>query len=69
MVKIEELIATTDELMEQIVLAEKPNANVFKEDGEKLRVKKQYGELRTRIFDILNNNLNGGRAYKIKEKV
>jgi hypothetical protein len=67
MVKLEQLIDTTDELMEQLVLAKKPNAKVYQEDGDQLRVKKQYRELRTRVFTILNNNLNGGRAYKLKE--
>lgn len=68
MVKVKELIQTTDELMEQIVLTQHPNADIYKDDKDgELRIKKRYGELRTQIFSILNNNLNGGKTYNLKE--
>lgn len=61
MVKTEKLIEITDELVEQIVLAFHPNVNVYKEDeAGQLRMKKKYGEVRQRIYTILDNDLNGG---------
>ncbi len=61
MVKTKTLIETTDELMEQIVLTFFPERDIYKDmpDGS-LRIKKRYGELRVEIYEILNNNLNGG---------
>jgi hypothetical protein len=73
MVKLKELIETSDEIMEQIVLTDHPNADIYKDmpDGQ-LRIKKRYGDLRVQIFTIMNNNFNGGKAYdlptEIKEK-
>lgn len=67
-VKVGQLVELTDELMEQIVLTFYPERDIYKEgkDGE-LRVKTKYGEVRSRIFDILNSNLNDGKVYKLKE--
>lgn len=67
-VKVGQLVELTDELMEQIVLTFYPERDIYKEDKDgQLRVKKRYGEVRSRIFDILNSNLNDGQVYKIKE--
>lgn len=70
MVKLKELIETTDEVMEQIVLTQHPDADIYKDtaDGQ-LQIKKRYGGLRVQIFTIMNNNFNGGKAYELKESV
>jgi plastocyanin domain-containing protein len=61
MVKTQKLVEITDELMEQVVKTFYPEKDIYKEDKDgQLRVKKQYGEVRTRIFTILKNDLNGG---------
>lgn len=59
MVKTKKLIELTDELMEQIVLTFYPEADLYKDTEDGLRVKKKYGEIRERIYTILNNDLNG----------
>ena len=70
MVKLQELIETSDEIMEQIVLHDNPNVDIYKDspDGQ-LQIKKRYGGLRVQIFTIMNNNLNGGKAYDIPEEI
>lgn len=69
MVKVGQLIELTDELMEQIVLTFYPERDIYKEDKEgTLRIKEQYGDMRSRIFNILNCNLNEGKVYEVKEK-
>lgn len=61
MVKLQKLVEITDELMEQIVMTFYPETSVYKEDKDgQLRVKKKYGEVRQRIYTILQNDLNGG---------
>lgn len=54
------LSVTADELTEQIVLFFDQDAVVFAEtkDGE-LEIKRKYEDIRNRIYDILDNNLNG----------
>lgn len=63
MVETKELIEITDELLEQIVMTLYPDKDIYKEtpDGE-LRIKKKYGEVRVRIYNILDTNLNGAKA-------
>lgn len=50
-----------DELTEQIVLSFDQDAVVFAEtkDGD-LEIKRKYEDIRCRIYDILDNNLNEG---------
>lgn len=59
MVAEKKLIEISDELMEQVVLTFYPERDLYKNmpDG-KLRVKKRYGEVRVRIYEVLKNNLN-----------
>lgn len=68
MVATQKLIELTDELMEQIVLTFYPESDLYKDVDGKLRVKKRYGEVRTRIYDILNNDLNGGRSETLHDR-
>lgn len=51
---------TADELTEQIVLFFDQDAVVFAEtkDGD-LEIKRKYEDIRNRVYDILDNNLNG----------
>lgn len=58
-IKVGQLVELTDELMEQIVLTFYPERDIYKEDKEgTLRIRKRYGEVRSRIYDILQHNLN-----------
>ena len=53
---------TADELTEQIVLSFDQEAIVYAETKEgDLEIKRKYEDIRTRIYDILNNNLSGGK--------
>lgn len=49
----------TDELLEVAVLEFDQEAVVFAMDGDDVVVREPYQELRNRIYDILDNNLNG----------
>ncbi len=69
MVETKRLVEMTDELMEQVVLTFYPERDLYKDmpDG-KLRVKKRYGEVRVRIYEVLNSNLNGGKSEKLPNR-
>ena len=55
-----ELSNLTNELLELVVLDFDQEAVVFAEIGKYgLRVKKEYRDLRDKIYSLLNNNLNG----------
>lgn len=59
MLKLQKLIEITDELTEQIVLDINPDADIYRDDGKELRMKKRYCGIRGRIFTILESNLKG----------
>lgn len=53
------LSTMTDELVEQAILTLDEDAVVFEETENGLEVVDKYQELWSRIYDILDNNLNG----------
>lgn len=53
------LSAMADELTEQAILTLDENAVVFEEGENGLEVVDKYQELWSRVYDILNHNLNG----------
>lgn len=56
------LSAMADELTEQAILTLDENAVVFEEGENGLEVVDKYQELWSRVYDILNHNLNGSSS-------
>lgn len=60
--KLKKLIEIVDEITEQVILDKNPDADIYKDVDGKLRMKKRYGPIRERVYNILKNNLQGVKA-------
>jgi hypothetical protein len=64
MVAKKKLSAMTDELVEQAILTLDEDAIVFEEGENGLEIVDKHHELWSRVYEILNHNLNEGKECK-----